>query len=223
MKTWQLIAIAIVIGLSLLLFVKPGTRDIEQAQRSDYPWGVDVLPDGGSRVFGLTLGTATLADADRRFARQASVAVFQSPQQRLSLEAYYDEVTLGGLSAKIVLTLGSDAGHLAALRERATRGKPTESGAVQYRLSPDDLDAVRGFPITTLTYIPYIDLDEAIVLHRFGTPARRVRTGAQVEHFLYPAIGLDLVMGQGGKDVLQYVAPRDFAELTAPLAGASKP
>jgi hypothetical protein len=38
-----------------------------------------------------------------------------------------------------------------------------------------------------------------------------------VEHFLYPAKGLDLILDRKGKEVLQYVAPRDFARLREPL------
>ena len=60
-------------------------------------------------------------------------------------------------------------------------------------------------------------MDEAIILQRFGTPAERIRQGETLEHFLYPDKGLDLVLDSKGKEVLQYVAPADFARLRAPL------
>jgi hypothetical protein len=57
----------------------------------------------------------------------------------------------------------------------------------------------------------------AVILQRFGAPAERIRQGETLEHFLYPAQGLDIVLDSKGKEVLQYVAPADFARLRAPL------
>ena len=37
------------------------------------------------------------------------------------------------------------------------------------------------------------------------------------EHLLYPELGLDLILNPEGKEILQYVAPRDFRRLQAPL------
>jgi hypothetical protein len=54
-------------------------------------------------------------------------------------------------------------------------------------------------------------------VQRFGAPAERIRQGETLEHFLYPARGLDIVLDSKGKEVLQYVAPADFARLRAPL------
>jgi hypothetical protein len=36
-------------------------------------------------------------------------------------------------------------------------------------------------------------------------------------HLLYPEKGLDVVVDSDGKELLQYVAPRNFAELREPL------
>jgi hypothetical protein len=36
-------------------------------------------------------------------------------------------------------------------------------------------------------------------------------------HLLYPPLGLDVVVDGDGKELLQYVAPRDFERLRAPL------
>jgi hypothetical protein len=40
---------------------------------------------------------------------------------------------------------------------------------------------------------------------------------AGVEHWLYPEKGLDLMLNDSGKEVLQYVAPREFATLARPF------
>ena len=38
-----------------------------------------------------------------------------------------------------------------------------------------------------------------------------------VVHWLYPVKGLDVVVREEGKEVLQYVAPREFERLARPL------
>jgi hypothetical protein len=43
------------------------------------------------------------------------------------------------------------------------------------------------------------------------------------EHFLYPEQGLDLQLNTKGKEVLQYVPPRDFSALRTPLIRDKKP
>jgi hypothetical protein len=39
-------------------------------------------------------------------------------------------------------------------------------------------------------------------------------------HLLYPQQGLDVVVDGNGKELLQYVAPRNFASLREPLRAA---
>ena len=73
-------------------------------------------------------------------------------------------------------------------------------------------------PIRSIAFIPSTNLDEATILQRFGAPAERLRGGEHIEHFLYPARGLDVVLDAKGKELPQYVAPRDFARLRQPLA-----
>ena len=56
-----------------------------------------------------------------------------------------------------------------------------------------------------------------MILERFGQPAERIRVGENLEHFLYPAKGLDVVLDSKGRELFQYVAPARFDALRAPL------
>ena len=87
----------------------------------------------------------------------------------------------------------------------------------KYILHHDDLALAWRAPIASVTFIPAASLDEQTVLRRFGAPAERIRVDERVEHFLYPDKGLDLALDSKGKEVLQYVAPRQFARLREPL------
>lgn len=60
-----------------------------------------------------------------------------------------------------------------------------------------------------MTFIPSINLDEEVIRTRFGEPDQRTELEGVV-HFLYPEKGLDVVIIEEGKEVIQYVVPRDF-------------
>jgi len=69
-----------------------------------------------------------------------------------------------------------------------------------------------------LTYLPNARLDEAIIAKRFGEPAQRVReTKSGVVHWLYPQNGLDVVMSGNERPLMQYLPPKNFELLRAPL------
>jgi hypothetical protein len=55
-----------------------------------------------------------------------------------------------------------------------------------------------------------------VILERFGQPAERIRVNEHLEHLLYPAKGLDIVLDSKGRELLQYVAPARFEALRAP-------
>lgn len=194
----------------------------QEAERSPQhveglPWQIETLPDGGSRVFGLALPGSTLVDARERFGTDMELAVIAVADEPGALEAYYSQITAGVLTGKMILGTALAPETLARFKERALKAEYLESGARKFILSRDDLPAAYQAPLATITFIPSAGFDEAIVLQRFGTPAERIRTSERTEHFLYPAKGLDLILDSEGKEVLQYVAPREFEHLRKPL------
>ena len=94
----------------------------------------------------------------------------------------------------------------------------TAGGSKKITPAPEDAARLRELPISSLTYMPSIRLDEEIFLKRFGQPGQRIRerkSGAV--HWLYPQNGLDIALGGEEKPVLQYVPPKDFDKLLQPL------
>ena len=75
-------------------------------------------------------------------------------------------------------------------------------------------------PIKAISVIPTVNLDEATVIQRFGQPGERLAVSEKRVHLLYPDKGLDVVVDGEGKELLQYVAPRNFALLREPLNAA---
>lgn len=186
------------------------------------PWHIEHPTADSTRVFGVTLNKSTLNEAEQIFREDATVSMFRSPQGKLATEAYFDEVTLNGLKAKIVVTLAVPDTEMQAMLNRSVRAQGVGSGK-QITLTSDDVAQVRRLPISSLTYMPTVHLEEAAFTQRFGIPTQRIKeTNSGVIHWLYAQHGLDVTFDGAAKPILQYVAPADFAKLSAPLMTVGK-
>ena len=190
-------------------------------EKNDLPWHIEHPAPDATRIFGLTLGSSSAAEAERRFHEEAKLSLFRSPDGQLVAEMFFEQVTLAGLKSRIVINIAVPDAELQAMYERGLRISGTGGGAGGGRkitLAPDDVSRVRALPISNLTYMPGNRLGEEIFSKRFGQPARRIRerkSGAV--HWLYPQHGLDITLGGEEKPVLQYVPPKDFGRLLQPL------
>jgi hypothetical protein len=190
---------------------------VPRAAIENLPWQIETLADGGSKVFGLVLGHSTLGDARQRFGQDMQLAVVASPGESGALEAYYIHFTAGVLRGKMILVGMLDQAGVEQMRKRALKVEFMDSTTRKFVLHPDDLTLAYQTPIGSITFIADAHFDADTAVKRFGAPEVRIRSSETVEHFLYPQIGLDLQLDARGKEVLQYVAPRQFARLRDPL------
>ena len=192
----------------------------------DMPWQVSALPGGGSQVLGLTLGEAspgrsTLGDVLQRWGDKVQVAIVAAPNESGTLEAYVDPMQAGFISGKAIITAHLPPEVIQGMRERATKTEYMGGTTRKATLSSAALAEALQAPVTAVSFIPAANLDEDIILSRFGQPAQRVRSNGHLEHFLYPEKGLDLALDSEGKELLQYVAPAEFERLRQPLLAAA--
>jgi hypothetical protein len=211
-----LVSRTVFLGL-LVLFLSACNGERSQPREDIYPWQISVQADGKTRVFGITLNESRLLDAAGVLDRSYELGLFEAEDQPLSLEAYFSEVTLGGISGKFILTLEVSQAELTILRDRAVKRKVLESGARRYTVTYADKMALSQKTITSLAYIPYINLNEEIINSRFGEPAERIVIDQKMQHLLFPELGLDLLLDDDGKELLQYVLPTEFDKLRQPL------
>ncbi|MDO8890638.1 MAG: hypothetical protein Q8K43_03105 [Sulfurimicrobium sp.] len=204
------------------VLLRSGDTERKGLPVSGLPWQIDLLPDGNSKVFGLTLTQSTLGDAREHFGPDMEIAVIARREETGSLEAYYGRVTTGVLTGKMILVADLDKESVERMRQHAGKSTYTESSAKKYTLSPEDLALAYSAPIGSITFIPSASLDEETALARFGPPGERIRVSEQVEHLLYPGKGLAITLDKKGKELLQYVAPRNFARLRDPLLSQRK-
>lgn len=216
MKTSIAFLFLIVAVIVLSALFRSGEQPAGQAI-AGLPWQIDILPNGETTVFGLIPTRSTIDDARRRFGMDMEIAVIAAPGESGSLEAYSSNVTTGVIMGKIILVAAVDRETVARLRQRAVKAEYMDGTTRKYILHPDDLALAWRTPIAGITFIPAVSLDEQTVIRRFGVPGERIRVDERVEHFLYPEKGLDLALDSKGKEVLQYVAPRQFARLREPL------
>lgn len=219
-KNWKILLLAALgialSGFFLAILRPPGGQSSTPGQ--DLPWQVTVSPDGATlTVFSLTLGQSTVQDAVDKFGRRYELGVFQNLEGRLSLEAYFRDAMVGGLNVQMVLTARLPEEMLNAIRTHAGAGKPTADGDRRYPVTEADIEMGLGAIITAIAYMPVVKFDADLIRKRFGEPAEQmvVKDGT---HWLYPALGLDLLLGDKGEVLLQYVPLVEFERrLRAPL------
>ena len=196
----------------------------------ELPWQVTALPGGGIQVLGLSVsptgappaaGSSTLGDVLQRWGDKVQIAIVAAPNETGNLEAYVDPMQAGFISGKAIITAHLPPEVIQGMRERATKTEYMGGTTRKATLSSADLAEALKAPVTAVSFIPAANLDEEIILTRFGQPAERVRSNGHLEHFLYPDKGLDLALDSEGKELLQYVAPVEFERLRQPLLNAA--
>jgi hypothetical protein len=215
------VAIVVAVLAAPILFVTDNGDGIPQNE-TGLPWQIDILPDGFSRVIGLTPGVSMLENAEVKLGAEAQVAMIVAPGESGSLEAYFDTVKLGFVSGKLILTLETTLEGREGMLKRAVKAEYMESTTRRVMLADSDIRSLKAAKISAISFIPSAQLDEVVVLQRFGVPGERIKSSEHTEHFLYPEKGLDLRLDSKGKELLQYVAPRDFSRLRDPLLEAAK-
>lgn len=210
--------LALIVAALLVPLLMPGLGKSDGVDPNvNLPWQIEADGQGGSRVFGIRPGVSTLAEVRERLGGDMEVAIIAKPDEVGEVEAYYSQVLLGFVQARVILTVDVKPEAVTAMRERALKAEYMESTTRKIRLHPDDLAAVAQMPVKALSVIPSVNLDEATVIQRFGPPGERLPVSEKRVHLLYPDKGLDVVVDAEGKELLQYVAPQQFAMLVEPL------
>jgi len=181
------------------------------------PWKVK-QSQGTSEVFGLHLGLSTMQQGLERFLASAEVSLFVSEDDDYMVEAFFDNVNIAGLGAKIVLTADLTTTQMQGMLKRGLRISTLGSGTRKVTLHPEDLLIVRASPIANITYLPRIQLKPEFIQKRFGEPSQKIKEQkSDATHWLYPELGVDVTLSESEKDLIQYVPPSRFSALLKPL------
>jgi hypothetical protein len=211
MRTFGIILAASLAAAVLLWWLMPDPRDGDIRHRTDLPWQITSFSDGTSQVIDLHLGQDNLARAIQKLGPYEQLALFEGKDGHYSLEAWFGNVHFGPLKAKVSVSLALGPARAKALATHAVERKPSPTGdwklLLPARLNASLDDAL----ITGITYIPASGgLDEAFFRERLGEPAAWQRVDENRVRWLYPDKGLSLLIDAEGKEVFEYVMPRQF-------------
>lgn len=198
--------------LAAVLLISPFLDESENTDViTGLPWQVDVMPDGSTQVFGLHIGVSRLSDVLGILGDDdVELAIIAASDEVGSLEMYYGHYRAGVIAGKLVVQTSASEQNIKDWREHAAKFDYMASGqAKKYILSADDLKLALNEAVTGLTFIPSLNLDEEIILARFGEPAERVQLEGAT-HYLYPQKGLDIALFEDTKEVIQYVSPKEW-------------
>ena len=223
MKKFLIISIAITLIFLIvlaLLYQKTVKQNESVEKITDLPWMVTINPDRSSTIFNQTLGKSTLADFQNYVKREPDVSLFRDQDTSFSVEALFEKVNLGGLISTVILELDVSETELADLEKLILKKTVMPSGAYKLKLSRETINTLADKKITSLTYTPVsVRLDAEMIKLRFGDPDEIITVDKKISHFLYPEIGLDIILNlnKRAKDVFQYVNPDDFDRLRKKL------
>lgn len=215
MKKIIIVSALVVVALFFMVEKKTGNNKILV---DTYPWQITILPDGRSRVFGIVLDKTSLKEVDAILKSKPKMAIFEA-NNKLELEAYYKNVSLGGMIGSFIVTMNVPEQELNTIKKESRRKKGDESNSIRYELDKPTADKSKILIVKNLIYIPTVQLDDKIIIERFGKPAHKIKLKTKEIgwHYLYPEKGLDLIYKEEGKEVLQYVLPKNFNALLEPL------
>lgn len=189
-------------------------------ENTSLPWEITLPGNGLSQVFGIDIGLSTLAETALLLGEDHEIAIISDSEDNSALELYAAHYQSGPLSAKLIIGFATEDAMLLAMKERADHKEYMPSGSRKFLLSEEDLHTAQGVIVRSVSFIPGARLNEEIINSRFGMPSQVIQTSETESHYLYPEKGLDIVLNTNAKDRLQYVAPRDFDLLLAPLQPA---
>lgn len=205
--------IALLTVLSLLLFYSTMKKAPEEA--ADMPWHVTIHDARHSEVFGVVLNKTSLEQARQQFGQLDGIALFQNSEGLYNLEAYFGKLAMGPFSARLIANLDASQQELEKLAEHSVKRVKTEDGSYKWTLH-DDKQMEQGVrKIKSLTYIPsYSGMDSDYLKSRFGEPAARQAVDETTELWLYPQLGVRIMLDNDGKEMFEYTSPADFKSFT---------
>jgi len=211
MRAFGGILAAALLAAVALWWLMPDPRNDIGEKRTDLPWQISTFADGTSQVIDLHLGQDNLGHAVQRLGPYEELALFQKKDGSYSLEAWFGEVQFGPLKAKVNVSLALGPARAAELAGHAVERKPSPTGDWKLLLPSAVNATLDDALIVGITYIPaYSRLDEAFFRERLGEPAAWQRVDEQRVRWFYPDRGLSLLIDADGKDVFEYVMPRQF-------------
>jgi len=206
------LAFQIILGVCLLAFVLfYFSVDQNGTTSSNMPWQITLHDQNRLEVFGVVLNQTTLEQARQQFGQLEGIALYQSEHGDYSLEAYFGKVTIGRFNARLIANLDVSQDELEALTSHAVKRVKTEEGSTRWTLNADKQQEQGSRKIRTLSYIPdYSKLDADYIRQRFGEPESFSVVNETTQLWVYPQLGVRILIDTQGRELFEYISPAQF-------------
>ena len=105
MKESRLVLIILLITFVIYSVFYLITRDVEIPDNQAMPWQSYVNDQGKTVVFDLTMDESSLAESMRLFGTEVEASLFEDKDQKQTLEIFFSNTKIGGISARVILNL----------------------------------------------------------------------------------------------------------------------
>ncbi|HAE70561.1 MAG TPA: hypothetical protein DCG46_03065 [Gammaproteobacteria bacterium] len=204
MKESRLVLIILLITFVIYSVFYLSTRDVEIPDNQAMPWQSYVNDQGKTVVFDLTMDESTLAESMRLFGTEVEASLFEDKDQKKTLEIFFSNTKVGGISAKVIINLALNDQQFNYLSDNIKETEVMPSGNKKTIFNQAGESSMFGLTISALTFIPSADLSADTLLGLFKKPARVELVEPGVEYWYYPSKGLRIIVDAKRKEILEF-------------------
>jgi hypothetical protein len=204
MKESRLVLIILLITFVIYSVFYLITRDVEIPDNQAMPWQSYVNVQGKTVVFDLTMDESTLAESMRLFGTEVEASLFEDKDQKKTLEIFFSNTKVGGISAKVIINLALNDQQFNYLSDNIKETEVMPSGNKKTIFNQAGESSMFGLTISALTFIPSADLSADTLLGLFKKPARVELVEPGVEYWYYPSKGLRIIVDAKRKEILEF-------------------
>jgi hypothetical protein len=204
MKESRLVLIILLITFVIYSVFYLITRDVEIPDNQAMPWQSYVNDQGKTVVFDLTMDESTLAESMRLFGTEVEASLFEDRDQKQTLEIFFSNTKIGGISARVILNLALNNQQFDGLSNNIKETEMMPTGNKKTIFNQAGESSMFGLTISALTFIPSADLSADTLLGLFKKPARIELIEPGVEYWYYPSKGLRIIVDTERKEILEF-------------------
>ncbi|HBQ23953.1 MAG TPA: hypothetical protein DD709_01740 [Gammaproteobacteria bacterium] len=204
MKESRLVLIILLITFVIYSVFYLSTRDVEIPDNQAMPWQSYVNDQGKTVVFDLTMDESTLAESMRLFGTEVEASLFEDKDQKKTLEIFFSNTKVGGISAKVIINLALNDQQFNYLSDNIKETEVMPSGNKKTIFNQAGESSMFGLTISALTFIPSANLSADTLLGLFKKPARVELVEPGVEYWYYPSKGLRIIVDAKRKEILEF-------------------
>jgi len=203
-----------ILGIFILLVACGSTN--KETIKNYLPWKATATSDDATHVLGVDIGKTTFKELMFSLQLLAEPALFQSKDNKLTLEAYFGKKKFGVLEARLVAEMDADEATLKKFLKEQVGRDSTPSNHWKYKLSIVNTRIANDLRVWRLVYMPVADYEPKQIKF-FGTPEETIKINDTAQYLLFPSKGTVVLWDTAGKEMFYYVAKKDFERLKKSL------